>query len=197
LNVTRLGLTWVVLLVPATGMGATLPLLTRALATVEPRFGSVLGWLYGWNTTGGVLGIVIAESLLVGAFGIRGTAVTAAALGLSAAAATAILNRRYWRPDPNLAATQRRAGSSSADRTWTFVAFVSGFCLLALEVLWFRLLLLFVMGDSLAFALMLAIVLAGVGAGGLLSALWLQPSCARRDSSSSTTRWACFASVCR
>jgi predicted membrane-bound spermidine synthase len=41
-------------------------------------------------------------------------------------------------------------------------------------VVWFRLLQLFVFGTQLAFALMLAAVLAGIGAGGLLAAAWLK-----------------------
>src|SRR4030095_2895617 len=49
--------------------------------------------------------------------------------------------------------------------------FLSGFCLLALEVIWFRFLLLFVKGQSIAFAVMLAVVLAGIAAGGLMSSL--------------------------
>ena len=40
------------LLVPASAMGATLPLLARALAHATPTFGRVLGRLYGWNTLG-------------------------------------------------------------------------------------------------------------------------------------------------
>jgi spermidine synthase len=43
LNLSRLALAWVVLLVPATAMGATLPLMTRALTTVDREFGPVLG----------------------------------------------------------------------------------------------------------------------------------------------------------
>ena len=46
-------------------------------------------------------------------------------------------------------------------------ASLSGGMLLALEVVWFRLLELFVFETPLAFALMLAVVLAGIGVGGL------------------------------
>jgi spermidine synthase len=50
--------------------------------------------------------------------------------------------------------------------------FLSGFCLLALELIWFRFLLLFVKGHSIAFAVMLASVLAGIAVGGLLASFW-------------------------
>src|SRR3970282_1898267 len=54
--------------------------------------------------------------------------------------------------------------------------FLSGFCLLALEVVWFRFLLLFVKGHSVAFGLMLGVVLAGIALGGLAASLWLRLS---------------------
>ena len=53
------------------------------------------------------------------------------------------------------------------------MAFLGGAILLGLEVVWHRFLQLFVFGTQLAFALMLATVLAGIGLGGLLAAAWL------------------------
>ena len=48
-----------------------------------------------------------------------------------------------------------------------FVSFGTGLILLALEVIWFRFLRLYVVSLSIAFAVMLAVVLAGVGLGGV------------------------------
>ena len=74
------------MLLPATAMGATLPLLTRALAPHSPRFGVALGRLYGWNTLGGVAGAIASETLLVPRLGLTRTAFVAAALNLAAVA---------------------------------------------------------------------------------------------------------------
>ena len=46
--------------------------------------------------------------------------------------------------------------------------------LLALEVVWFRLLSMYVLVTTLAISLMLAVVLAGIGIGGLIAASWLR-----------------------
>jgi predicted membrane-bound spermidine synthase len=46
--------------------------------------------------------------------------------------------------------------------------------MLGLEVIWFRFLQLFLFGTALTFAFMLAVVLLGVGLGGLLASLWLR-----------------------
>jgi spermidine synthase len=53
-------------------------------------------------------------------------------------------------------------------------AFLAGFCLLALEVVWFRFLLLFVKGSSIAFPVMLGVVLAGIALGGLAASLLMR-----------------------
>ena len=50
---------------------------------------------------------------------------------------------------------------------------MAGATLLALEVVWFRFLQLFVYGTNLIFATMLAVVLLGIGAGAVIAARWL------------------------
>ena len=171
INAARLAAAFLVLLVPATAMGATLPLVTRALAPHADRFGPVLGRLYGWNTFGAVIGVLSAETWLIAAYGVRGTALIAGGVNLAAAAAAFWLSRKMGSDPIYLAGGFGRL--SPATRPWLLAAFVSGFCLLALEVIWFRLLLLFVKGHATALAWILALVLAGIAAGGLIGAAWL------------------------
>lgn len=174
LNPVRLALAFVLLLIPSTAMGITLPLLTKTLAARGDRFGSVLGMLYGWNTLGAVVGVVIGELLFIVRFGIHGTALIAGALNLVVAAVAGWLARssqvtlvvgRDFNPGMPGGPKSRPAGEG----VWLAAAFLSGFALLALEVVWFRLLLLIVSGDATAFALMLAVVLAGIALGGLIA----------------------------
>lgn len=177
LNSLRLGAAFGALLLPATAMGATLPLLVKALYARSPLFGSVLGTLYGWNTFGAVVGAIAGEIALIGLLGVRGTAFLAAALGLGAAAGAAWLAPRL---EPGDGDTDVRSAEPMrlTPRAWGLLAasFLCGGNLLALEVLWFRFLLLFVPGTPLVFAIMLAVVLAGIAAGGLVAARWLRAS---------------------
>jgi hypothetical protein len=174
---------FVLMLLPATGMGMSLPLLTRALTLGDPRFGVALGRLYGWNTPGGVAGAVAGETLLVARLGLFGTAVVAASLNILAAAGCLYLDRLF--PTPAAAVPAGPAGGRPAHppRLARLLAAASlgGALLLGLEVVWHRLLQLFVFGTQLAFAVMLATVLAGIGLGGLLAAAWLarRPGAAR------------------
>ena len=171
LNALRACAAFLLLMVPAVAMGATLPVAVKALAARDPNFGRVLGRLYGLNTLGGVLGALGAEFVLLPALGVRWTAVAAAALNLGAAACA-------WRAmaavevAPAADATDASA-VSALPRRFLVSAFLCGAVLLALEVVWFRLLLLFLFGSSAHFAVMLAVVLAGIALGGLLGSGWL------------------------
>jgi len=173
LNSLRLLIAFLLLLIPSTAMGLTLPLLMRAVLRDEAGFGRVLGALYGWNTLGAMAGVVAGELFLVGRFGVRGTALAAGGLNLFAAAVASLLS--IWESEYGDRATQ--GVESTRHRTPTpylFSAFLAGFCLLALEVVWFRFLLLFVKGSSLAFPVMLGVVLAGIALGGLAASLLMR-----------------------
>jgi spermidine synthase len=164
LNALRLGLAFAMLLVPTTAMGATLPLLVRALRG-RGGFGPLLGRLYGWNTLGGVVGALTVELVLVGALGLRGSAAAAAALNLAAAAGALLIERRLV-ADP-VAAAPPRVRTTARARRLLAVASLCGGTLLAFEVVWFRFLQLFVIGTGLNFAVMLATVLLGITLGAL------------------------------
>jgi predicted membrane-bound spermidine synthase len=180
-NGVRFLTAFVILLVPSTAMGTTLPLLVAAIAR-ERGFGPALGRAYGWNTLGAVAGVVMAEAWLIGAVGVAGSAWIAAALSLAAAMVALSLARRAAE---GLSAEATRhtsskhqpgaATSSLPVRIWPLLAssFLAGATLLALEVVWFRFLTMYVLSTTLTASLMLAVVLAAIGIGGLAASTWL------------------------
>lgn len=174
LNPLRLGLAFIFLLVPSTAMGLTLPLLTKALTMADPNFGRVLGRLYGWNTLGAVAGAILAETHLIRILGIHGSGLLAGSLNTLAAASAALLYRSLRKRQVEAPSETTAPLRLSAGRSWLVAAFLSGFALLALELVWFRFLLLSVVGTSFSFAVMLGVVLAGISLGGLAAAAWLR-----------------------
>ena len=180
LNPLRLGLGFALLVAPSTAMGATLPILVKVLASRDASFGSVLGRLYGWNTLGAVVGAVAGEAFLVARLGVHGTAWLAAALnGVAASVAFALSLRLAPVAEADLArARQRPPPLQAGAHRVLAAAFLAGGVLLAFEVVWFRFLRLFVHATSLVFAILLAVVLAGIALGGFAGARWL-----RRDAS--------------
>ena len=102
-------------------------------------------------------------------FGLRGSALFAASLNAAAAAGALWLVRRSApEPVPGPPPVVRARLSARALRLLA-VAALCGATLLALEVVWFRFLQLFLIGTSLNFALMLAAVLLGITLGALIA----------------------------
>lgn len=166
---------FVLLLAPATAMGATLPLMVAALRTSHGQFGDVLGRLYGWNTVGGVVGALGAELVLIGHVGIMGSAWMAGLLNLVAAALAWRLHQVARERDERAEAKPARVTSAVG---WRLLgaSCLAGGCLLALEVIWIRFLSMFVIASTLTVSVMLAVVLSGIAVGGFCAASWMRRS---------------------
>ena len=168
----RFILSFLILLVPTTAMGLTLPVIVEDPVLRRTDFGRAIGFLYGSNTLGAVVGAVLGEGCLIAAFGLRGTSLVA---GLaSCVAAVAALFVAKFKGD-TIALPWQRTFPLRLDVRYRppwrllFVSFGTGFILLALEVIWFRFLRLYVASSPTAFAIMLAVVLAGMGLGGTVA----------------------------
>ena len=178
---TLLGLRFVVsfliLLVPTTAMGLTLPVIIEDPLLRETEFGRAIGFLYGSNTLGAMFGAILGEAYLIGAFGLYGTSLAAgAAVCIAAAIALAVARfgaARYGADfkgaDPSEHSKFPLSFDASYRPPWRllFVSFGTGLILLALELIWFRFLRLYVVSSPTAFAVMLAVVLAGIGLGSI------------------------------
>jgi predicted membrane-bound spermidine synthase len=185
-SLVRLAGAFALLVVPASAMGATLPVLVGAVSRQRRRsYGVVLGRLYGWNTLGAVVGVVGAEVLLIEWLGVTRTAWVAGACNFCAAglalwsAGRAVSVEAEAPPDTRRPFVVRRPLVIGLLLACSGLA---GMTVLALEVIWFRFLTLYVLSTTLATSLMLATVLAGIAAGGLLGGWWIgrRPDAARQ-----------------
>lgn len=176
LNSLRFSFSFLLFLLPATAMGATLPLLVKALARRPGEFGLALGRLYGVNTLGACLGALLGETVLIAPLGLSGTGYFAAGLNLLAAVG-ALAVAKHFRDEParaGEAAKPAPAPLTGRAKRLLLAGFLSGGAFLGLEVVWTRFLQLFVRSTSLAFAVMLAVILAGIGLGGACAGWWLR-----------------------
>jgi predicted membrane-bound spermidine synthase len=169
LNFLRLLISFLLLLIPTTAMGATLPVLVKALNTATDNFGSSLGILYGWNTLGAVAGILLNEIFLVKHLGIMGAGVAAASLNIFIAIVVLSIFVKNASDVSSGATTASLRKLSLASAHILLASFLAGFTMLGLEVVWFRFMMLFFGAYSLTFAIMLATVLAGISLGGLVT----------------------------
>jgi len=178
LHALRAVFAFLLLLIPTTAMGATLPLLVEAISRRESApFGRTLGRLYGWNTFGAMIGALIGELVLIKWLGVWGAACCAAVAGLSAAAMALGLTSRTPSGDADRRKTEDSSKIKSvyAGHGWLLAAaFLSGLFMITLEIVWFRFLLLFFPSSALIFSIMLAVVLLGISAGGIVAAFWFR-----------------------
>jgi spermidine synthase len=168
----RFILSFLILLLPTTAMGLTLPVLIEDHFLRRADFGRAIALLYGSNTLGAVAGALIGEAYLVGAFGLRGTSLAAASTSCIAAAIALFVARIDGDRATAIAGPTLPLRLDASYRPpWRllFVSFGTGSILLALEVIWFRFLRLYVASSTTAFAIMLAVVLAGIGLGSIAS----------------------------
>lgn len=181
----RLAMSLAVLIVPTTLMGATLPLIVKSVTSRSQDVGARTGFLYSANTTGAIIGTLLAGLLLVPHVGLNKTFWIAAAGNFVAGLVALVLGRRQTRAapraiEPRLAPELRdlAAASSSLSNRVRFIVLavfiVSGFATLALEVIWFRVIVLIARPTVYAFSLMLASVLAGIAIGSAVATPFLQ-----------------------
>lgn len=162
------------LLPPTILMGATLPAIARWVES-SPRGIAWLGFFYGGNTLGAVVG-----SLLAGFYLLRlhdSTVATWVAAGgnlLVAAVATMLAARTPGEPSaarsvsPEIAAHSDSVPAAQHGNARNYIHVVialSGGCALAAEVVWTRLLSLTFGASTYTFSMILAVILAGLGLG--------------------------------
>ncbi|MCB9741233.1 MAG: fused MFS/spermidine synthase [Alphaproteobacteria bacterium] len=156
----------VLLLLPTSGMGATLPLLGRFVTTRVGAAGDRVGLLYGVNTFGAVVGTWAAGFMLLPAYGLQATTLMAAAANLTLGAA-AILLSRHHEEGGEAPPVERDVDSGDVDLTPVLlVAGLTGFASLIYEVSWFRLMGLMLGASTYAFSVMLLAFLIGIATGG-------------------------------
>jgi spermidine synthase len=151
------------LLPPTLLMGATLPAIARWVQRT-PDGVAWLGFFYGGNTAGAVLGSLLAGFYLLSFYNVSVATYTAVAINLAVgclALALASATPHQVEPDDAAPALPPTRGS----RLVYVVIALSGLTALASEVIWTRLLSLLLGATTYTFSLILAVFLAGLGVG--------------------------------
>jgi len=160
------------LLVPTMLMGATLPAIARRVQAT-PRGVSWLGFFYGSNTAGAVLGCLLAGFYLLRVYDMVVATCVAAALNLVVASIALVLAGFTSYEPPAGSASARVVAATGGGRhppfagarmAYVVIAF-SGFCALGAEVVWTHILTLLLGGTVYTFSIILAVFLVGLGIG--------------------------------
>jgi spermidine synthase len=171
----RLLLATLVLFVPTFLMGGTLPAAAKGATSAQDVSRTSLALVYACNTLGALVGTGLVSLILIEAWGLRATLLSAAAVNFLLGMTAFVLS---WLPSSTIAvkdavtieqitgsAVVERAGSKLSLGTICAAAGVSGFCFFLMEIVWFRMLAPILGGNSYTFGVILMMVLLGIGIG--------------------------------
>jgi spermidine synthase len=171
---------FIILACPVICMGATLPVLCRFYVTRLSHLGTHAGRLYGLNTIGAALGALLCGFWLISILGMWGTLVFAVSINAIIGSACLLSSRTMGLPQEtaDVAAPQSKEILQETAQEETvlpeypaavngaLVIFaVSGFCAMAYEVIWTKLLGLIVGPTTYSFTIILVTFILGLALG--------------------------------
>lgn len=190
-NLWRFVLSCLVLLVPTTLMGATLPILSAALLRSPDHKPTAVTRLYTCNLVGAIFGTIAAGFLLLPSLGVRLTILTAAAVNVVIGVAAMIIDRKDERlsskrhtleqepvadvviddeSEREKAAPSTLSNVEGSTKFWLICAVVSGFVTISTQVAWTRVLTMVIGSSTYAFSIVVALFLFGLAIGAYLVA---------------------------
>lgn len=179
LSFIRVVFATVALILPTTLMGGTLPVLSCFIAHRMKGLGRHLSFLYGINTIGAVIGTAFTGFYFLPHYSVSTTLVVAIIINVLVGVSAIVLQTKTpvilgevaLTDEPESApGLQDVTVSEIAEDTFPLKLVlwgigVSGFCALAYEVLWTRILSIIIGASTYGFAILLMAFLAGIGIG--------------------------------
>jgi spermidine synthase len=155
----------IALLPPTLLMGATLPAISRWVEAT-PRGVAWLGFFYGGNTAGAVLGCILAGFYLLSKHDVATATLAAVAINFAVALAGLALSQGepHTPPEDEEETNEVIPVPPGSWPVYVTIA-LSGMSALGAEVIWTRLLSLLIGATTYTFSLILAAFLAGLGIG--------------------------------
>ncbi len=169
----RFAIVFALMLLPATLMGMTLPVVVGASTDGRPnQLARLAGRLYGINTLGAVTGTLLAGFLLVPQLGLLWTCILTGLIDLLIGLTVLAIFRRATAPNhldtSKHSRPKARVTAETGTLSWPLVIIgFSGLSALGLEVVWFRILARIIGPSVQAFSIMLMLYLIGIGGGSL------------------------------
>ncbi len=171
-NLVAFVLSFVVLVIPTSLMGASLPLLSEYLVRKE-SVAKQTGYLYGLNTVGAVAGIILGAFLFIPLLGLHATIYIGVIINLFIGLVCFLAGKKSDAPI-------EEESSPGYARDWLLYLYaLSGLLALAYEVLWTRILVLHLGSSVYAYAIMLSVFLLGISLGSYVSGRWISTDSTR------------------
>lgn len=179
----------ILLYIPSFLMGGIFPIVSKIATQTTGSIASTLGRLYALETLGSALGGLATGFLFLGTLGQWKTILLAVTVNLMMAI-WLIATRQHNREtdesaidsslsEPQKSAAKKSHHSTAVDltalrRTALVGAFACGFCILSLQVVWFRIFRIYMTNTSYTFALIASMAILGLFAGSAAFKRWGQ-----------------------
>lgn len=176
----RFVLSFIILIIPTTLIGATLPVISKFFVEDMNRLGRNIGKLYSINTFGAVVGCFITGFFLISSAGINASLWIAAFMNLLIAGFVLILSNKLktakieCRDEKTLIFNKEKEKNEknymskhteNINLVVLYCFALSGFASLAYEVVWVRILIMFLHNNVYAFSTVLTTFLCGLFIG--------------------------------
>lgn len=173
-SLLRFLLSCLMLLIPTTLMGATLPLMSAALLRSSDVNSTSITRLYTRNLVGAICGCLAAGFFLLPSLGVTATIYTASVINMVIGVVAILADRRMSEEPAVIAERHAKEESEESAQTstrlsgtkfWLLCAFVSGFVTISTQVAWTRMLSMIIGSSTYAFSITVALFLVGLSVG--------------------------------
>ncbi len=167
-SIVRFAFCIAILIIPATAMGATLPILSAFYIKNIKEGGKRMGLLYAINTAGATIGTFIAGFFLLRYLGVKNTNNIAATTDILIGISMILISRRspvnFYQENDDSKETEK---DKNSDVEWILivVSFLSGIVSMCYQMLWTRSLSMVIGSSTYAFTIILTTFLLGIAAG--------------------------------
>lgn len=156
-------LSMVILLIPTTAMGITIPIIVEYLKRTENQ--EMVDKVYGINALGASLGALLSSILFINLLGLTVTFIVALLLNIIVFSISIYLSKE---PKITLQLTSSTLPIRNIGLGFSIIVLLFGFAGMALEILWYRLLVYFVANNTFSFSIVLSVIILGISLGALL-----------------------------
>ncbi len=163
------------LLIPTTAMGATLPLISTLVIQETKTMGKRYAQIYSLNTFGAVLGALLCGFVLVPSIGLDGAIYTAVIINIIIALTAIMASQQSlfstlqkFSPPPYLSAQKPQADTKlikNQKLKALGILFITGFVSIATEIGWSKYLIIFTGSTLYGFSILIAIFLFAIAIG--------------------------------
>ncbi len=175
-SLVRFVVVFLLLMIPTTLMGATLPILSKAVTDKLEEVGHRVGLLYALNTAGAVLGVFATGFYMLENFGVFRTTLTAFSVDVIIGVASIVLGQKYFLTEETtekvVPQPKGKEGVTPLALKVVLISYmVSGFVALAYQVCWTRALIFSfdtLKSTTYSFSGMLIVFLLGLTVGSAL-----------------------------